>query len=252
MNNRSLVVTRKRNILNVSFNRPAALNAINNQLAEEFLTEITIGCEDPDISMIVISGSGRSFMAGGDIRQFSEAPESITESLIEPMNKALSLIRRSEKLVVAAVQGPVAGAGMSLALATDLTIASDDARFTFAYTNLGVSGDLGITWSLPRLLGVKKALGVALLGETISAEEALRLGLVNKVIAMEKFEDEVTAIASRLSSLSQHAIKEIKPLMYQAPDTEFQLQLEAEKEAFSRCIKTPEFHQAIDAFITKK
>lgn len=252
MTDSSLTVTKKQNVLHISFNRPATLNAINNQLAEEFLEHINSGCEDPDISLIVISGSGRSFMAGGDIQQFSEAPESIPESLITPMNAALSIARQSDKLIIAAVHGPVAGAGMSLALASDLTIAADDTRFTFAYTQLGASGDLGITWSLPTILGIKRALGVALLGQPIPADEALKLGLVNQVIPMEHFEEGILNIAERLSRLSPQAVKEIKHLMYQASNTNFEHQLQAEKEAFGRCIDTKEFHEAINTFLKKK
>lgn len=251
MNNNALVVTRKDNVLNIRFNRPASLNAINSELAEAFLKEITNGLNDDNVSIIVISGCGRSFMAGGDITQFNEAPESITESLIAPMNKALELIRETDKLVITAVHGPVAGAGMSIALAGDLTLAAEDTRFTFAYTQLGASGDLGITWNLPRLIGTKRALGVALLAQSIASSEALQLGLINKIIPVASFEEDIAAITGRLSKLSSHAISEIKRLMHKAPEQAFSSQIQEEKAAFGRCIQTQAFRDAIQSFLSR-
>jgi 2-(1,2-epoxy-1,2-dihydrophenyl)acetyl-CoA isomerase len=246
-----IIASRNENVLNLNFNRPKSLNAINSELAKFFLAHIQEACNDPSLAVIVISGTGPSFMAGGDIAQFQESPESIAQSLIVPMNAALAIMRNSPQIIVAAVHGPVAGAGMSLALASDLVIAADDTRFNFAYSKLAVSGDLGITWTLPHLVGVRRALSIALLGDTIAADEALQLGLANQVVSSADMDNSVISTAMKLSKLAPVARKEIKRLMYQGYSRSFEQQLDDEKHSFSKCTETKEFKEAVHAFLSR-
>lgn len=252
MSDAPLTLERSGKLLHLQFNRPASLNAIDSAMAEAFLGAVTEAVADDAIRVIILSGAGRSFMAGGDIAQFSRDPSSIPDSLIEPMNQAILLLSGSDKLVLGSVQGPVAGAGMSLALVCDLLIAADNTRFSFAYTALAASGDLGISWSLPRLLGLRNAMGVALLGDSIKADEAQRLGLVNRVVAAEQLAEQTLNLANQLAELPALASASIKRLMQAAVQQDLGSQLAAEKQAFSQCIEQPEFHTAVAGFLAKR
>lgn len=244
-----LTVEHTGSIVRLRFNRPASLNAINSALATAFLQAVTSAVADNSVRVIVLSGAGRSFMAGGDIAQFSSAPETIPEDLIEPMNQAIRLLRRSNKLVLGSVHGPVAGAGMSLALSCDLLLAADNTRFSFAYTALAVSGDLGISWALPRLLGLRRALGIALLGDTIQAGDGQRLGLVNRVVALDQLTACTDEVAQQLVELPASAASNIKRLMQAGLDQDLESILAAEKVSFDHCIKQPEFKSAVSSFM---
>ncbi|WP_193073756.1 enoyl-CoA hydratase/isomerase family protein [Pseudomonas sp. FME51] len=252
MSDLPLTVEQSGKFVQLQFNRPTSLNAIDSAMAGAFLQAVTEAVADERIRVIILSGAGRSFMAGGDIAQFSRDPESIPEGLIEPMNQAIQLLNASDKIVLGSVQGPVAGAGMSLALACDLLIAADNTRFSFAYTALAASGDLGITWTLPRLLGLRNALAVALLGDSIKADEAQRLGLVNRVVEAEQLAEQTLNLANQLAELPALASASIKRLMQAALQQDLCSQLAAEKQAFSQCIEQPEFHAAVARFLVKR
>ena len=252
MSDLPLTVTSSGALRHLRFNRPASLNAIDSAMASAFFQAVEEAVNDPAMRVIIISGEGRSFMAGGDISQFSREPESIPDSLIEPMNQAILLLTRSDKLVLGSVQGPVAGAGMSLALACDLLIAADNTRFSFAYTALAASGDLGISWTLPRLLGLRRALAVALLGDTIKVDDAVHLGLVSRVVETTQLAEQTQALAEQLSALPALAAGNIKRLMRSAGDRDLASQLTDEKLAFSQCIGQPAFHDAVAGFLAKR
>ena len=252
MSDAPLIAERSGKLLRLQFNRPASLNAIDSAMAGAFLDVVTEAVADADLRVIILSGAGRSFMAGGDIAQFSRDPQSIPDGLIEPMNQAIRLLSASDKIVLGSVQGPVAGAGMSLALACDLLIAADNTRFSFAYTALAASGDLGITWTLPRLLGLRNALAVALLGDSIKADEAQRLGLVNRVVEAEQLAEQTVSLADQLAGLPILATTNIKRLMQAALHHDLGSQLDAEKQAFSQCIEQPAFRAAVDGFLAKR
>lgn len=252
MSDAPLTVERSGKLLQLQFNRPTSLNAIDSAMAGAFLDVVTEAVADAELRVIILSGAGRSFMAGGDIAQFSRDPQSIPDSLIEPMNQAIQLLSASDKIVLGSVQGPVAGAGMSLALVCDLLIAADNTRFSFAYTALAVSGDLGISWSLPRLLGLRNAMGIALLGDSIKADEALRLGLVNRVVEAEQLAAQTLSLANQLAELPTLAAGNIKRLLQAALQQDLGSQLAAEKQAFSQCIEQPEFRTAVEGFLAKR
>ena len=252
MSDAPLTVERSGKLLQLQFNRPASLNAIDSAMAGAFLDVVTEAVADAELRVIILSGAGRSFMAGGDIAQFSRDPQSIPDSLIEPMNQAIQLLSASDKIVLGSVQGPVAGAGMSLALVCALLIAADNTRFSFAYTALAVSGDLGISWSLPRLLGLRNAMGIALLGDSIKADEALRLGLVNRVVEAEQLAAQTLSLANQLAELPTLAAGNIKRLLQAALQQDLGSQLAAEKQAFSQCIEQPEFRTAVEGFLAKR
>lgn len=247
-----LNIRREGGVTHLRLSRPQALNAIDSSMASAFL-EACKACEvDPELRVVVISGAGRAFMAGGDISQFRKDPASIPHTLIRPMHEAVQILARLRAPVIASLQGAVAGAGMSLALACDLAIAADNTRFNLAYVNLGTSCDLGASWSLPRLVGLRRALEIALLSEPIDAAAALQLGLVNRVVAAERLEEETAALAKRLAAAAPAGLGTLKRLMRDSFDRELGAQLAAEEQGFAACAATADFAEAVSAFLEKR
>ena len=239
-------------ITHIRFNRPEALNAIDSAMAREFLNACRATVADPGVRVIVLSGEGRAFMAGGDIAQFKSAPQSIADELIQPLNEAMLLLANCPAPVIASVRGAAAGAGMSIVLACDFALAAANSRFNFAYLSLGASCDLGASWHLPRLVGLRRALHIALLGERLDAEHACRLGIVNQVVAIEELESATQALAERLAQSSPVAQGHLKRLLRQAFDNTQGEQLEAEKAAFAACAQGEDFQEAVSAFLQKR
>jgi 2-(1,2-epoxy-1,2-dihydrophenyl)acetyl-CoA isomerase len=168
------------------------------------------------------------------------------------LHRAILALRRAPKPVLASVHGAVAGAGVSVMAAADLAIAADGTKFTMAYSRLGTSPDGGATWSLPRLLGMRKALELILLSDAIDAREALGLGLVNWVVGAEQLAAETASIARRLAQGATAAFAEIKQLLNQSYDQTLAAQLNAEVEAFARCAGTRDFAEGVTAFVEKR
>jgi len=247
-----LLLTRDGAIAHIRFNRPKVLNAIDSASAAAFLEACKSIAADASVRVVVISGEGRAFMAGGDIAQFRDDPASIPDTLIGPLHEALQILAALPAPVIASLQGAVAGAGMSLALACDLAIAADNVRFNLAYVNLGTSCDLGASWSLPRIVGLRRALEIALLSDAIDATEALRLGLVNRVVAADALAEETQRLAQRLASGAPIAQGMLKKLMRAASGNDFQTQLNLEQVGFATCSATSDFAEAVDAFLSKR
>lgn len=239
-------------VVHLRFNRPQALNAVDSATAAVFLEACKAIQADPSVRVVVISGEGRAFMAGGDIAQFRDDAASVPETLIGPLHEAVHILTNLPAPVVASLQGAVAGAGMSLALACDLAIAADNTRFNLAYVNLGTSCDLGASWSLPRLVGLRRALEIALLSEPIDAAEALRLGLVNKVVPADALVAETSKLAQRLAASAPAGQAMLKRLMRESFSRDLPDQLVAEQRAFAHCAGTADFAEAVAAFLEKR
>lgn len=239
-------------IARIVFNRPEVLNAINPDMAVEFLKACRHIAADDSIRVVVISGRGRAFMAGGDVAQFKQGPESIAETLIDPMHEGLQILAGLRMPVVGSVQGPAAGAGMSIALASDIVIAADNCRFTSAYVNLGTSCDLGASWSLPRLVGLQRAMGLMLLSESVDANAAMRMGFVSRVVPAEDLEGETEVVVQRLAKGAPVAQGKLKALLRTSLERTLEAQLAAEREAFVSCAQTHDFAEGVDAFVTRR
>lgn len=239
-------------IAHIRFNRPQVLNAIDSASAAALLAACKTIAADPSVRVVVIGGEGRAFMAGGDIAQFRDDPASIPTTLIGPLHEALQILTSLRAPVIASLNGAVAGAGMSLALACDLAIAADNARFNLAYVNLGTSCDLGASWSLPRIVGLRRALEIALLSDTIDAAEALRLGLVNRIVPAEALAEETASLARRLAAGAPAAQGMLKRLMRDSFGRDFPTQLQAEQQGFTACAATADFKEAVAAFLEKR
>jgi len=242
-------------IATITLNRPNQLNALDVRMAEALESAVEALARKPDLRVIVLRGAGRGFMAGGDLsviqRGLSEGPEHV-DAIMLPLHRTLIRLAELPQPVIASLHGPVAGAGMSVALAADLAIAADDAKFTLAYVRIGATPDGSGTWHLPRLVGLRKALEIALLADTIDANEALRLNLINQVVPAADLAAHTTALAERLAAGPTQAYGRIKRLLRESLARDLPSQLEAEREAFHESMKTNDFAQGIAAFLGKR
>jgi 2-(1,2-epoxy-1,2-dihydrophenyl)acetyl-CoA isomerase len=242
-------------IVRLRLNRPAVLNALDQAMVEALHAAVGAIRDDATVRCVVLAGEGRGFMAGGDIALFhaagAEAPAAIAR-LIDPFHDVLRMLAALRAPVLASLHGPVAGAGMSLAMAADLAIAAEDARFSLAYLRLGISPDGGGTWSLPRLVGLRRAMGIALLDEAIDARAALDLGLVNRVVPVESLGTETQAVARRLAAGPAEAIGRTKALLRASFGRDLEEQLDAEREAFVAGAGAAEFAEGVAAFVARR
>lgn len=239
----------------IRFNRPDRLNAIDVELAQGFEAAVDAVIADPAAKVVVLSGEGRAFVAGGDLAYFHAAGEAAAEAshaLIQPMHAAIQRLADSRLISIAALHGAVAGGGMSVALSTDLAVAADTAVFNMAYVNVAGSPDCSGSWHLVRLVGLRRAMQIALLSESISAPEALALGLVNQVVAADELEGVVTRLARRLAGGPSQALARTKSLLRQAGTATLHDQLVAEAESFAASAGTPDFREALAAFFDKR
>lgn len=251
----SLLLDVSDGIARIRFNRPQVLNALDEATILAFKAAVDQVVADAGVRVVVLSGEGRAFLAGGDVHRFHAAGEAaplVVGSLIDPFHAALEALAAFPAPVIASLKGAVAGGGLSVALAADLAIAADDSRLTLAYTRIGTSPDGGATFSLPRMVGLRRALELALLSDVIDAEEALRFGLVNKVVPLAALEAETEKLARRLADGPTQAYGEIKRLMRQSFSTPFADQLAAERDGFVACAGTRDFVEGVAAFVGKR
>ncbi|WP_235511517.1 enoyl-CoA hydratase/isomerase family protein [Acidovorax sp. Root568] len=243
-----LLLERHGAVATLRFNRPEALNAIDVPMANAFLAAVQSIAADPGVRAVVLRGNGRGFMAGGDLATLRADPVQGAIDILTPLNAALQLLAQMNAPVIAQVHGAAAGAGLSLVLMADYVIAAEGTRFNLAYINLGTSCDVGASWALPRIVGVRQALEIALLGEAFTADDALRLGLVNRVVPGAELDSATTALAQRLASGPTLAYGAMKRLMRASMDHTLPEQLAAEKDAFVHCAGTEDFRAGVEAF----
>lgn len=251
----ALVLDAEGPIATITLNRPKQLNALDRAMAEGLEAAVETLAGKPDLRVIVLRGAGRGFMAGGDLgviqRGLDEGAEHV-DALMLPLHRALVRLAELPQPVIASLHGPVAGAGMSVAMAADLAIAADDAAFTLAYTRVGTSPDGSASWHLPRLVGLRRALEIALLADTIDAAEAQRLGLVNFVVPAAELQSQTAALANRLASGPTRAYGRIKTLLRDSLARDLPAQLDAEREAFHAGMATADFREGVAAFLAKR
>lgn len=238
-------------IAHLRFNRPAALNAIDRATAAAFLEACTAIAADKAVRAVRISGEGRMFMAGGDLRELLSGP-AVAADLIAGMHGGIQMLSELDAPVVAQVHGAVAGAGLGVALACDIVVAAQGTRFSLAYPAIGASCDCGTSWSLPRLVGTRQALGIALLGDTVDADEAQRMGMVNAVVPADRLDAAVEAMVRRLASGPTVAYGHLKRLMRSGLESALPVQLAKEAAAFQACASTADFREGASAFLGKR
>jgi 2-(1,2-epoxy-1,2-dihydrophenyl)acetyl-CoA isomerase len=236
----------------IRLNRPEVLNALNQPMADALLAACRAAAQDASLRALLITGEGRSFMAGGDISTFAGDAARGIDTLMRALHDAILVLARLPLPVVALGHGPVAGAGLSFLLAADVVLASDDAKFVLAYSRLGASPDGGATYHLPRALGLRRALGLALLEETLDAQAAERIGLVNRLLPAATAQADAKAIAQRLAAGPTQAFARTKSLLRASLDRDLPTQLDTERAEFLAGTFTGDFAEGVAAFAGKR
>ncbi len=236
----------------IEVQRASRHNAIDVETAKAYLECCREVDNNDSVRAVVLCGQGASFGVGGDLTEFKfDAPRS-ARKIIGPLHEAVSILVSLDAPVIAKVRGNVAGGSMSLVLACDLAMASANTKFNFAYTNLGTSADLGGSWHLPHIVGLRSAMQIALLNEAIDAERARELGIVNKVVPDDELDAEVERLAQRLASGPTKAMGRMKRQLRQALSNGLHSQLNAEAISFVESARTKDFQEAVDAILGKR
>ena len=239
----------------IKLNSPKNLNALSELVIEELSIALDICNDDKNVKVIVISGEGKGFSAGGDIGMMLKGLENNDDSLVKAVRKigAMAMkIRNIRKPVIASVHGPVAGAGFNLALLCDFRIAAENSTFIQAFVKIGLIPDTGGTFLLTRMLGVARATELIMTGRPVKADEALSLGLVNKVVELEKLEEETLKFAQKINELPSIALGDMKALINRAAFDGFGNALDNETEYQSNLLNTEDFKEGIRAFSEKR
>ena len=259
MSDAPVEVSRDGAVATITLNRPSALNALDLAMVDALIPAVAGVAAEASVRVVVVRGAGAHFMAGGDIRTFArelDRPSGERTSefthLVERVHIVVETIARMDQPVVARVHGAVAGFGMSLMNACDLAIASDDAYFAAGYRQIGITPDGGGTYSLPRLVGQRRALEILLLGGRFDAAQALALGLVNRVVPGAELDAAVAAVAKTLADGPRRALAATKRLVRQSFDRSLSEQLLAEAKSFGTLAGGDEFVEGVNAFLGKR
>jgi enoyl-CoA hydratase/carnithine racemase len=243
-------------IATITLNRPAAFNSINLAIARK-LEALGAAVEASDeIRVLVIEGEGRAFCAGGDLQTIGAAAEAntiapVVGELLKHYHAFIETVRRMPKIVLSSVHGSAAGAGLGLAFVTDLCIAADDARFTPAYSRIGVSPDGGSTVGVVGTVGTRRALQIFLSEDSFTAQQAYEWGLVARIVPAAELKAATRQFAERLAQNPPAAIAGTKSLVYQAATTPARQQLDAEEHKIISAMHTEDFKVAVKKFTSK-
>ncbi len=241
----------------LTLNRPESLNALTIEVGSEFIAAVAEARERAARS-IVVTGAGRAFCAGGDLREMQKIAqqegriEAFFDEPLRALNECLLLIRRTPLPFIAAVNGAASGGGCNFALACDLVIAGESARFNQAFIKVGLSPDCGGTFILPRLVGWRRATELLMTGNVVSARQALEMGMINAVVADAELMPQVMTMAENLASAPTAAIGRIKELLEASDTNDYAGQLELERKAQIQSGQTKDFREGVAAFIEKR
>ncbi len=244
----------------ITLNRPGKLNAFTNPMMEEGAEALREFASNPEVGCVVITGEGRAFCAGGDVGAMQKGDEIAAEgATMESQIDGLRhwhefpwLLANIPKPTIAMVNGVVAGGGLGLALSCDMRTASDNAVFGTAYARVGYGGDFGTTWQLTRLLGPAKAKELFFLPDMIPADEALRIGMVNRVYPADKLREETMAMAERIAHGPLVSYRYMKANVNLATTVDFRTMLDREAETHLRCGQTQDHKEGVNAFMEKR
>ena len=243
-------------IQTITLNRPDRLNAFIGHMRRDLAEALEHAGSDRSVRVVIITGAGRAFCAGGDIAFMAELMQRRNAEefsrILGAGRRVILAIRQMTKPVIASINGPASGAGCNLALACDLRIASTDASFSQSFLKVGLHPDWGGTFFLPRLVTPNKACELFFLGESIDAAEALRLNIVNQVVAPEDLEAATLELAERLRAAPPLALAAAKQAIYASEGADLDEMLRYETEAQLRCFESDDGHEGVRAFLEKR
>jgi 2-(1,2-epoxy-1,2-dihydrophenyl)acetyl-CoA isomerase len=242
--------------LRITLNRPEAMNAWNIQLGLDLLAAVEHAAAEDEVRAVVVTGAGRAFSSGADLKAgFDPTPDGhpdVRTALTERYHPIIAGLRRMPKPVLAAVNGPAVGIGMSLALAADLVVARESAYFLLAFVNIGLVPDGGSSLFVPERVGFARATEMAMLGERVGARQALEWGLINRVVADDEFEAEVDALAQRLATGPTRSYAGTKRQLNEWLFARMDAQLDLEAEVQQASAASGDFYEGVQAFLEKR
>ncbi len=240
----------------ITLNRPDAANALNAEVARQ-LDQAALQCdENAEVRAVLMTGAGRMFCGGGDLKAFAAQPPEQLPAYLKSVtlyfHQALHRFARMRAPLVVAVNGNAGGGGMSLALAGDIVLAAEAARFTMAYTRVGLTPDGSSTYTLPRLIGLRRAAELMLTNRTLSAREAEQMGLITRAVPDAELQHQAEALIQELVQGATRAFGGIKRLLYSSATASLAEQMELETEWIAEMARTHDAHEGIDAFLGKR
>jgi 2-(1,2-epoxy-1,2-dihydrophenyl)acetyl-CoA isomerase len=251
-----ILVSEAEGTTTITLNRPDKLNAFIGHMRRDLAEALEHAGSDRGVKVVIITGAGRAFCSGGDIGFMAELMERRDSDefsrILGAGRRVITAIRSMTKPVIASINGPAAGAGLNLALACDLRIASSNATFTQSFVKVGRHPEWGGTYFLPRLVSPNKACEMFFLGDSIDAAEALRLNIVNRVVAPEELETATLQLAERLRAAPPIAIAAVKQAIYISGSSDLDEMLRYETEAQLRCFESDDGHEGVRAFFEKR
>ena len=248
MDYENIIFEKEENIAIITFNRPEAMNALNNQTRAEFRAAIDDVAEDDAIKVLILTGSGKAFVAGSDIKEFNATTPFAAHNIM----RLGEMVEKLEKPVIAAVNGFCLGGGNEIAMGCDIIIASEKAKFGQTEINIGIIPGGGGTQRLPRLIGACRAKELIYTGDIIRAEEADRLGLVNRVVPMDELMPAVKELAKKIATKSAAALKLAKTAINRGMQTNLESGLKYEYELYSLSLSLEDKLEGVNAFLEKR
>jgi len=252
---KNLTVERANHVATLTLSRPEAYNALNMPLGRELFEASLELDDDPDVRCVVITGAGRAFCAGGDVKDFVDNLGRIgshIKELTTYLHGAVSRFCRSDKPVIMAINGIAAGGGFSFALSGDLVVAAESAKFTMAYSKIAATPDGSSSYFLPRLIGLRRAMELYFTNRVLTAREALEWGLVTRVVPDAELKSTVTALAAELAQGPTKAFGAAKRLLHQSTWESLETQMELEAQAIAASGHTEDFQAGVKAFAAKQ
>jgi 2-(1,2-epoxy-1,2-dihydrophenyl)acetyl-CoA isomerase len=252
----NLVLEIRNHVGHLTFNRPQAANGIDLALARDFSDAIRRCQEDPSLRALLLSGNGKMFCAGGDLKAFAAQPASDLPSYLREvthfLHGAISTFAHMSSPVIAAVHGSAAGAGFSLACACDFVFAAESAKFTLAYSRAGLTPDGSATYFLPRIVGFRRALELAIINPVLTAEEAHSLAIVTRVVPDSQLLDQTRAFAEQLAAGPTLAFGGVKRLLLESVANKLETQMALETDWITQMARTRDGREGIEAFVGKR
>ncbi|RCW42786.1 2-(1,2-epoxy-1,2-dihydrophenyl)acetyl-CoA isomerase [Halopolyspora algeriensis] len=251
-----LLIEDANGVRRITMNRPEAFNSLTVELKQRLIEALRDTAADDSVRAVVITGAGKAFCGGQDLKehvaQLESGDPAPLRTVEEHYNPLIRAVTTMPKPTIAAVNGTAAGAGASLSYACDLRVASEDAKFLMAFANVGLSTDSGASWTLPRLIGYGRAMEMLLLAEPVAADEALRIGMVNRVVPAGEAAGAATELATRMATGPTSAYARIKETMLAAAAEGLDETLAVEAGAQAEAGNTADHREAVSAFIDKR